>query len=621
MAQFIAYREGTITGAERSVTTLEWTRDIAFAVDSLLTGGAAGIVVGVGLGAAGTAAQQAMEVHLDMRREIDWRGIGIDAALGFLIGLLGGKVFEKLFKYPIVVALARKIGRPVVVRLIQSLVAGSAQAAVQTTLRVIIDNLSGTKNAMNGEQLLRALVAQLTSPRSLFMNIVMGELGHQAAVAGVTVVDQSHGGGGGGGGQRETAPPIQETTPPIQESVPPVQETTPPIQESVPPVQETAPPARELVSEPATPSAEREPTTSAAAPEPEPAPTQVSEPEQTSPSVPEPTTVGEAERAPESPAPVANTSAAAAPLELPTGVATGKWRREALRLIGELPPAQRNLIMETMRRLPPQQAGQHLTAIGKMGSASTLLRVLEVGQQRVSGEAPRAGGEFGSPEQMQQHGEEVAPQIVDEPDGRTRVPEDSTEGPTETSEPLEGLSTIERRPPARISPEQRGADRSSLRQGMTPPEWATDGRSWEAHHVIPVELQFHEVLEVLRNKGGWDHNAPANGIALPTRPNTPGAEGLPVHQITTDVIAAARAERVAQGGPEVPMPDAQTMRDLQGHPVTNESVKQQLDQIGAQRLADGTRLIDNPQLLRQAIEALQQKLILDMHGGRQVAQP
>ena len=335
------------------------------------------------------------------------------------------------------------------------------------------------------------------------------------------------------------------------------------------------------------------------------------------------------------PAPESEARPADEPLRLPPGVPWGTRRQRALQLISELPPAQRDLVMERMQRLPPAEAGPLLSDIGRMESSSVLRELLQVGRQRVSGETPRAGGEFGSPEQMQQHRDEVAPQIVEQPEGRTRAPQDPTEGPAETQEPLEGLSTFERRPPAPISPERAGADRSALREGMTPPKWATGKRSWEAHHIIPVELQYHEVLEVLRNKGGgWDHNAPSNGIALPTRLDIARATGLPVHQITAEVIAARqaeviaarRAERAAQGlpevpMPEVPMPDAQTLRDLRGHPVTNEAVKLELDRLAEQRLPDGSRLIDNPPLLRQAVEALQQKLVLGMRGGRQVAQP
>ncbi|MCB8986615.1 MAG: AHH domain-containing protein [Ardenticatenaceae bacterium] len=90
-----------------------------------------------------------------------------------------------------------------------------------------------------------------------------------------------------------------------------------------------------------------------------------------------------------------------------------------------------------------------------------------------------------------------------------------------------------------------------LDAGMAP-SWAPSGREWNAHHLIPWERQHHSVFDVLRANGGWDHNALANGIGLPTRPGIAGAEHLPVHQLP---------------GPG------------RGHPVYNDYVKGRLDDL------------------------------------------
>ena len=270
-----------------------------------------------------------------------------------------------------------------------------------------------------------------------------------------------------------------------------------------------------------------------------------------------------------------------------------------------------------MRKLPPAEAGRQLTAIGRMPDSAALGELLNVGRTHVTGERPRAGGEFGSPEQMAEHLDEVSGTVLDEPTGRKTPPQDPTEVPAEQAPPLEGLSTIENRPPARISPEQPGQDRSALRENLRPnlPEWARkDPKSWNAHHVIPVELQHHEVLEVLRNNGGWDHNDPTNGLVLPAKPGIADADAMPVHQNTPAVIAEGRARLAKEGGPVVPMPDAQTMRDLQGHPIVNDRARQGLDAMVTERLPDGSRLLDHPDLLRQRVAALQQQLILDVVG-------
>jgi hypothetical protein len=112
--------------------------------------------------------------------------------------------------------------------------------------------------------------------------------------------------------------------------------------------------------------------------------------------------------------------------------------------------------------------------------------------------------------------------------------------------------------------------------------------------MIPVSLENHPVLETLRATGGWDNNASRNGIALPTRPGIQGAEGLPVHQVTPEVYR----------DPARPVPDRQTMRDLQGHPVWNQRVQDRLDALRP--------LMDRPAELRTAVEELLDELRHDI---------
>jgi hypothetical protein len=244
--------------------------------------------------------------------------------------------------------------------------------------------------------------------------------------------------------------------------------------------------------------------------------------------------------------------------ELPPGVRTGKLRRRALELIDKLPEADRQRIDAALRKLPPAEAGRILTELGRLNDAAALRDALA---------------------------ERLAP------------PPEAAEGPAQPSSGLddsaeahvgedENLRQVENRPPPRVSDTQPGVSRAALKARMQAPAWATGPGDWNPHHLIPVSLETHPVLETLRANGGWDNNAARNGYALPTRPGIPGAEKLPVHQVTPEVVRNAGR----------PRPSPQTMRDLQGHPVWNTKVKLRLDALES--------LMDHPAELRTKVEAL-----------------
>ena len=220
MKIYLDYHEGTISGAGRAATTLEWTRDIAFAVDGIIatvvTGGAGGIAISTALGASGTAAQQAMEVHLGLRKEIDWRGIGIDAALSVIMAVLGGKIADKVLKTGAAKVLAQRLGAGRVAKIVESVIIGQGLGVVQTTFRQVIANLGGKAGAMSPEQLASALADQLTDPKSLFLAGLNGAFAKEqaAAMEREAIKRQQR-------NQQKNAPPLKEAAPSVHEELPP----------------------------------------------------------------------------------------------------------------------------------------------------------------------------------------------------------------------------------------------------------------------------------------------------------------------------------------------------------------------------------------------------------------
>jgi Domain of unknown function (DUF4157)/A nuclease family of the HNH/ENDO VII superfamily with conserved AHH len=279
-----------------------------------------------------------------------------------------------------------------------------------------------------------------------------------------------------------------------------------------------------------------------------------------------------AEKPPETTTPPEAAKAAEGDAALPPGVRSSKLRRSGMDLVNKLPKSDRERISRALREMPPAEAGRVLTEIGRLDGVSALEEALAARREAAGAESPAEG-----PAQPTGGLDDSAPAYLDE-DGEWQQ--------------------FEKRPPPRVSDTIEGVNRSALKGRMTrdglAPTWAQDAGDWNPHHLIPVSLENHPVLETLRANGGWDNNASANGIALPTSPGIPGAEGLPVHQVTPEVYR--------QSG--TPVPDRQTMRDLQGHPVWNQKVRDRLDALRP--------LMNRPAELRIAVEKLIDELRHDI---------
>jgi hypothetical protein len=68
-----------------------------------------------------------------------------------------------------------------------------------------------------------------------------------------------------------------------------------------------------------------------------------------------------------------------------------------------------------------------------------------------------------------------------------------------------------------------------LRGALGEPEWA-DGTAWQAHHVIPGEMEREHRFAMRAIAGGWNIDSPRNGIALPALEAEGVRLGLPVHR-------------------------------------------------------------------------------------------
>ncbi|WKZ80809.1 MAG: DUF4157 domain-containing protein [Fimbriimonadaceae bacterium] len=212
------YREGTISGAERAVYGLEIVRDVSAitvgVIATVVTGGATATVIGVGYAGVQQVAQQGTEVSLGLRDRIDWAGIAFDALIGLIIGRfmgrLGNRFAARFLQNPAVA----HWGRVAVVRAFQYIVIqGRGQAIFQRIARNIYDHARGSREAMTVDQLIDAIVRDLSDPRNYFYDLLSGHLGTRA--------DQAR--------QRRTAtPPPPDAPPPPPDAPPPPSPDAPP---------------------------------------------------------------------------------------------------------------------------------------------------------------------------------------------------------------------------------------------------------------------------------------------------------------------------------------------------------------------------------------------------------
>jgi hypothetical protein len=158
--------------------------------------------------------------------------------------------------------------------------------------------------------------------------------------------------------------------------------------------------------------------------------------------------------------------------------------------------------------------------------------------------------------------------------------------------PERGFSTSQPSPVLRTGTGAVEKARSVLRGRLEAKGQVLSG-PWEAHHVIPWELRTHGVFDIVRTaRGGWDHNWPVNGIALPI---TQGG--------TSSVVTGGRTFHQS------------TRYMLRGHPVYNGRVNTRLNKL-LDEYESLPRSLRNPQTLRRNVYLLIQELKADLESGR-----
>ncbi len=67
-------------------------------------------------------------------------------------------------------------------------------------------------------------------------------------------------------------------------------------------------------------------------------------------------------------------------------------------------------------------------------------------------------------------------------------------------------------------------------KGSVPADWTDGTVEWQAHHVIPAQLEDHDFVRKAIDDGKWNIDGPGNGVALPLSDADAARLGMPAHR-------------------------------------------------------------------------------------------
>lgn len=169
--QVHAYREGTISGADRTVFGLEVVQVASTVAVSVYTGGTAGVLLGAGLTGAQRLAGEAMSVRLGLQDRIDWVGIGFDT----LFAAVAGRAASSRFVGRLGQAIAARLGSRITAQAATALIIGRASGITHAIARELFDGLRG-RTELTVDGFIHRFAEQLTL-RAAFLDLIGAAVG------------------------------------------------------------------------------------------------------------------------------------------------------------------------------------------------------------------------------------------------------------------------------------------------------------------------------------------------------------------------------------------------------------------------------------------------------------
>jgi hypothetical protein len=180
-ATWYRYKESNIGGAESIKTGAEYTRDGAkyslMALATVASGGTALAVV--------TVASVAIDVteaitKAALGEKVDWGQVAVDVAIQIVLAKFGGKLSSGLMGALQKNPATQKVETQVLRGIVHSLINGVESRTISTYIRALYQNAFTQNKPITWSEFIDQLVIQITDPKSIVMDIILGAVAAKA---------------------------------------------------------------------------------------------------------------------------------------------------------------------------------------------------------------------------------------------------------------------------------------------------------------------------------------------------------------------------------------------------------------------------------------------------------
>ena len=180
-ATWYRYKESNIGGAESIKTGAEYTRDGAkYTLMALATVASGGTALAVATGASVAIDVTEAATKAALGEKVDWGQVAVDVAIQIVLSKFGGKLSSGLMGALQKNPATQKVETQVLRGIVHSLINGVESRTISTYIRALYQNAFTQNKPITWSEFIDQLVTQITDPKSIVMDIVLGAVAAKA---------------------------------------------------------------------------------------------------------------------------------------------------------------------------------------------------------------------------------------------------------------------------------------------------------------------------------------------------------------------------------------------------------------------------------------------------------